>query len=115
MGFWVPLSRLTFNAYLVHPIVLTVIFGSIRQPIQYNDVTQAVYAIAAVVLSYGFAAVVAAFIEFPLSNVEATVFKILGFGARESVRQTAPATEPQLPPKEPKHVAMANSSEIQNS
>ena len=113
MGFWVPLSRLTFNAYLVHPIVLSVLFGSTRQPLLYNDVTMAVYAVAAVVLSYGAAAVVAAFVEFPLSNVEAAVFKMLGFGARESVRQSAQATESRLPPKEP--VVMSRSTEMPNS
>ena len=91
MGFWVPLSRLTFNAYLVHPIVLTVMFISGHESMQYTDVTLVVYATAAVVLSYGFAAVVAAFVEFPLSNVEAAVFKILGFSSRESTRRITQA------------------------
>ena len=92
MSFWVPLSRLTFTAYLVHPIVLTVIFSSAREPLHYSDVVMAVYAVSAVVLSYGAAMVVAAFVEFPLSNVEATIFKILGFGSRESTRQATEAS-----------------------
>ena len=91
MGFWVPLSRLTFIAYLVHPTILTVILSSSHEPVLITDITMAVYAIAAVVLSYGFAAVVAAFVEFPLSNVEATVFKILGFSSRESTRRITQA------------------------
>ena len=66
-------------------------FMSIHEPVQYTDVTMAVYAVAAVVLSYGFAAVVAVFVEFPLSNVEATVFKILGFSSRESTRRITQA------------------------
>ena len=95
MGFWVPLSRLTFTAYLVHPIVLTVIFTSVHEPVLYTDITMAVYAVSGVVLSYGVAAVVAAFVEFPLSNVEAAIFKILGFGSRESTRRI---TQAQTPP-----------------
>ena len=96
MSFWVPLSRLTFTAYLVHPIILTVIFSSAREPLHYTDVVMAVYAVSVVVLSYGAAMVVAAFVEFPISNVEATVFKILGFGSRESTRQ---ATEAHVFPR----------------
>ena len=95
MSFWVPLSRLTFNAYLIHPIILIVIFGSIREPFYYTDVVMAVYAVSAVVLSYGAAMVVATFVEFPLSNVEMTVFKILGLGSRESARQATQAQEPR--------------------
>ena len=112
MNFWVPLSRLTFNAYLVHPIILTVIFSSVREPLHYTDITMAVYAIAAVVLSYSVAGVVAAFVEFPLSNIEATVFKLLGFGSRESTRQATEVAETQVPPKEP--VFMSKSCEMPN-
>ena len=47
----------------------------------------AVYSVAAVVLSYGVAGVIAAFVEFPLSNVETGIFKVVGLGVRESTRQ----------------------------
>ncbi len=87
MKLWIPLSRLTFNAYLVHEIVLTVIFGNLRTPFYYTDITVSVYTIAAAVLSFGAAGIVAVFIEFPLGTVEATVFKMLGLSARESTRQ----------------------------
>ena len=91
MKIWVPLSRLTFTAYLVHPIVLTVIYGCLRSPFYYMDITMAAYAVAAVGLSYGAAAVVAVFVEFPLSNLEAALFKLVGLGVRESTRRV---TEP---------------------
>ena len=87
MKFWIPLSRLTFTAYLVHPIVLSVVFGSAREPVHYTDITLAVYAVGAVTLSYGAAAIVAVCVEFPLANVEAAFFKAVGLGARESMRQ----------------------------
>ena len=87
MKFWIPLSRLTFTAYLVHPIVLSVVFSSAREPVHYTDITLAVYAVGAVALSYGAATIVAVCVEFPLANVEAALFKAVGFGARESMRQ----------------------------
>lgn len=85
--FWVPLSRLTFNAYLVHEIILEVLFTNLRGPMPYVDTTMAVYCISAVVLAYGAAAIVTIFVEFPLSNVEMAAFKLFGAKARETSRR----------------------------
>ena len=87
MKFWIPLSRLTYTAYLVHPIVLTVVFASQQDTFAYTDYTLAVYAVAMVVLSFGAAGVVAVFVEFPLSNLEMAVFKAVGLRLRESTRR----------------------------
>ena len=81
-GFWVPLSRLTFLAYLVHPIVLFSVIGSLRGPLHFTDVTVAVYMIASVVLSYATAALFAVVVEFPLSNLEMAIFDLLGIAPR---------------------------------
>ena len=86
LGFWVPLSRLTFMAYLVHEIVLTVVFGSQRAPTHYNDIVLAVFAVGNTVLAFGAAFVLAVFVEFPLGNLEMAVFKLLGVSRRESAR-----------------------------
>ena len=110
MKFWIPLSRLTYTAYLIHPIILTVIFSSLRDPFTYTEYTLAVYAVAMVVLSFGAAGVVAAFVEFPLSNLEMAVFKALGLKLRESTRRVSIApketaiesrTDTPLPPSPP--------------
>ena len=95
MKFWIPLSRLTFTAYLVHPVVLAVIFGTARKPFHYADIPLAVYAVGDVVLSYGAAAIVAACVEFPLANIEVAFFKVIGLEVRESTRQgtVAPAVK----------------------
>jgi len=37
-GFWIPLSRLTYCAYLVHPIVIIVLLGSFETAQAYSDV-----------------------------------------------------------------------------
>ena len=57
MPFWIPLSRLTYTAYLVHPIVLTIIVGSQRDTIYYTDITIAVYIVGCTVISYAVAAI----------------------------------------------------------
>ena len=36
--FWIPLSRLTYCAYLVHPIVLITYLGSLQTNHNYSDV-----------------------------------------------------------------------------
>jgi peptidoglycan/LPS O-acetylase OafA/YrhL len=86
MKFWIPLSRLTYTAYLIHPMLLTVIFGTLREPFTYTDYMLVVFAVAMVVLSFGAAGVVAVFVEFPLSNLEMAVFKAVGLKPRESAR-----------------------------
>jgi peptidoglycan/LPS O-acetylase OafA/YrhL len=86
MKFWIPLSRLCYTAYLVHPIVLTVAISTIRGTVGYTDNIIAVFAVAMVVLSFGAAGVVAVFVEFPLSNLEMAVFKAVGLKPRESAR-----------------------------
>ena len=87
MPFWIPLSRLTYTAYLVHPIVLFAVLLSERDTFYYTDVTIAVYIAGTTVLSYGAAALVSTFVEFPVANLEMAVFKALGVGLRESSRR----------------------------
>ena len=86
MKFWIPLSRISYNAYLIHPLILTVIFGSERKLIYYQDYNLAVYAIGIIVLSFGAATVVSVFVEFPIGNLEQAVFKLVGLGRQESAR-----------------------------
>ena len=86
MNFWIPLSRLTYSVSLVHPIVLEVVLGSVRQVPMFEDINLVIYTISVVVLSYGAAGVLAALVEFPLANVETLAFKLLGIHREESVR-----------------------------
>ena len=86
MKFWIPLSRVSYNAYLIHPLILTVIFGSERKPIYYKDYNLAVYAIGIIILSFAAAAVVSVFVEFPIGNLEQVLFKLVGLGRQESAR-----------------------------
>ncbi len=87
MKMWTPLARMTYNAYLVHPIVLSVVYGQLQKSFHYTDVTISVFAVSFVVISYGIAAVVCVLVEFPLANIESLVFKLVGVRGRESLRQ----------------------------
>ena len=80
---WIPLSRLTFMAYLAHPIVLTVIYGTLRFRFIYTDIFLIILVVATIVLSYSLAFVLAAFVEYPLANVESAVYKFAGVQRRK--------------------------------
>jgi peptidoglycan/LPS O-acetylase OafA/YrhL len=87
ISIWTPLSRMTFNAYLVHPLILTIIFGQLEKPVHYTDVTLATFCVAFVVFSYAVAAALCVFVEFPLGSIEMLLFKLAGLGGRETQRQ----------------------------
>ena len=84
MKIWTPLARMTFSAYLVHPILLTVVYGQLQTSMHYTDITVATYAVAFVVLSYGVAALICLLVEFPLGSVETLVFKCFGSEGRNN-------------------------------
>ena len=86
LSFWIPLSRLSYNAYLLHPFLLIVIFGSERKATNYQDYNLLVYSVGMVVLSYGASAVISVFVEFPIGNLEQILFKMAGLGRHESAR-----------------------------
>ena len=83
MKMWIPLSRMTFNAYLMHPIVMSVIYGQLQTVVHYTDITMATYMVAFVVFSYASAAIVCVVVEFPLGTIEMMLFKLVGM-ARDS-------------------------------
>ena len=84
---WTPLSRMTLNAYLFHPVVIFVVYGQLQTIVHLTDITMSVYALAFVVLSYASAAVFCICIEFPLGTIEILLFKLIGIGGRDSQRQ----------------------------
>jgi len=87
MKMWIPLARITYNAYLVHPVVLTVVYGQLQTPLHYTDVSIASYAVAFVTLSYAAAGMVCIVVEFPLGTIETKIFDLFGSMRRESLRQ----------------------------
>ena len=88
MKIWTPLARMTYNAYLVHPVVLTVLYAQMQKSIHVTDLTMAILAVAFVVLSYAIGGVVCLVVEFPLGSVELLLFKMVGLEYRESLRRS---------------------------
>ena len=82
MKIWTPLSRMTFSAYLVHPVVITVLFRQMQKTIHLTDLTMATLIVGFVVISYAVAGVVCVMVEFPLGSVEMLLFKMLGLEGR---------------------------------
>ena len=68
--FWAPLGRLTYAAYLVHPMVIFGYYFNGVAPIQFTDLTLIYIFIANLVLSYGIAYVVSMVIETPMMIIE---------------------------------------------
>ena len=83
---WTPLAGMTLNAYLVHPVVLTVILGQLQKSVHVTDFTMATFTVAFVVLSYAVAGVLCLVVEFPLASVEMLLFKQFGLESRQSQR-----------------------------
>lgn len=101
MKIWTPLSRMTLNAYLFHPVLIFVVYGQLQTTVHLTDVTMSVYAVAFVVLSYAVATVLCLSVELPLGSVEILFFKLIGVGGRMSQRQgTANASKDHKEEKE---------------
>ena len=82
-GFWVPPSRLTFMAYLSHPIVLTLMYSTMQYRFIYKDYVLVSLIISAIVMSYGLALMLAVAVEYPLANVETALYKFIGVKRRK--------------------------------
>ncbi|CAL1277771.1 unnamed protein product [Larinioides sclopetarius] len=66
----IPLSRLTYCAYLVHPVVMTAYFGSIRALIEFNHINVIMLYLGILFLSYVAALVTSILFESPVIRLE---------------------------------------------
>ncbi|XP_066267576.1 nose resistant to fluoxetine protein 6-like [Branchiostoma lanceolatum] len=71
---WVPLSRLTYCAYLIHMLVLNAVYLTREVPIHYSTFTMIYFFLGNVTLSYGLAFLVSVAVEAPLMGLEKVVF-----------------------------------------
>ncbi|KAK3584300.1 hypothetical protein CHS0354_013252 [Potamilus streckersoni] len=67
---WAPLGRLTFAAYLVHPIMLYFFYLNFRLPIHFTDLTMIYYYMANLMAAYTVAFVVSMMVEAPMLQLE---------------------------------------------
>ncbi|XP_053395797.1 nose resistant to fluoxetine protein 6-like [Mercenaria mercenaria] len=68
--FWAPLGRLTYAAYLVHPIIIYTYYFSMFQPLHFSDLTMVYLFIANLVMSYLVAFIVSMLVEAPMIQLE---------------------------------------------
>ncbi|XP_060069287.1 nose resistant to fluoxetine protein 6-like [Ylistrum balloti] len=74
-GGFVPLSRLTYCAYLVHPILQSLVYLSLRQQFRMSDLTMITYFLAFLMMAYAVAFVVSLAFESPMMGLEKAIFK----------------------------------------
>uniref|UniRef100_A0A0M3JDZ6 Nose resistant to fluoxetine protein 6 n=1 Tax=Anisakis simplex TaxID=6269 RepID=A0A0M3JDZ6_ANISI len=94
---WIPLSRITFCAYLIHPILLQIYNLSRPHPFHFTTVYQMFYLFAvAVTMAYFVGFLLSLAVEVPISNVETlainTVTGKIG-GRPKSAAQYPPISE----------------------
>ncbi|GIY20664.1 nose resistant to fluoxetine protein 6 [Caerostris extrusa] len=66
----IPLSRLTYCAYLVHPIVEILYFASVKQLIHFQHITLVIYFLGFLFVSYAAALVTSLLFESPVIRLE---------------------------------------------
>jgi peptidoglycan/LPS O-acetylase OafA/YrhL len=71
---WVPLSRLTYACYLLHPFVLEVFFSSLLPPLNFSEYQFNYFLLGTLVVSYGCASLLFLSIEVPFAMLEQLFF-----------------------------------------
>ncbi|XP_078686671.1 nose resistant to fluoxetine protein 6-like [Branchiostoma floridae x Branchiostoma belcheri] len=71
---WVPLSRLTYCAYLVHLLVMYAVYLTREVPVHYSMFTMIYFFLGHLTLSYGVAFLVSVAVEAPLLGLEKIIF-----------------------------------------
>jgi peptidoglycan/LPS O-acetylase OafA/YrhL len=76
-SFWTPLARLTFGAYLIHPVFLAYFVASITTQLRYSFGNWMMWSCYAVIVSYGLSFISFLVLEKPLMNLEMLVIRLL--------------------------------------
>ncbi|XP_064616949.1 nose resistant to fluoxetine protein 6-like [Liolophura sinensis] len=72
---WAPLGRLTYCAYLFHPLVLFCYYGNKRKTVHYTDIELSTVFVGNLTLSYAVAFLVSMIVEALMLSLEKLVFK----------------------------------------
>ncbi len=77
-GYREPLSRLSFGAYLVHPIIIIGVYSTFRAPLSYTVPTLTLFAAGMWTLAHAGALVLYVVVEKPFMNLEMLLWRRLG-------------------------------------
>eukprot|EP00794_Sanderia_malayensis_P018808 gene18808-20704_t len=72
---FIPFSRLTYGAYLIHPMTILVYYGSMQSTRTYSDLTTAFDFVSISAISYAAAFILSICVEYPVMNLEKKIFK----------------------------------------
>ncbi|KAK3607208.1 hypothetical protein CHS0354_031705 [Potamilus streckersoni] len=72
---YVPLGRLTYCAYLIHPIVMYLYYYSLRTTIVFNDLNISYLFVSHLVFAYAAAFILSLVFESPMMGLEKVLFK----------------------------------------
>ncbi|XP_065887197.1 nose resistant to fluoxetine protein 6-like [Dysidea avara] len=80
---WEPPVKLSYSVYLVHPMIMSLVLGTLQSSLVMTGTLMLVLLAATLIISYGVSAVVVLFVEFPLTNVVSMCFRLAGMEARD--------------------------------
>jgi len=67
--FWTPLAKISYPTYLIHPVLLEVLYGNIWEPHTYRPVELAIRICGVVTLSFAVGCLIFLFVESPISSL----------------------------------------------
>jgi len=71
--FWTPMARLSYGAYLLHPVVMITFYASTRVALSWDIWSISVYFCGFIVLTYAVSLVLWLLVEKPFSNLETVI------------------------------------------
>jgi peptidoglycan/LPS O-acetylase OafA/YrhL len=74
---WFPLSRLTYSAYLLHPVILLLYIGSLKDLVFIDNLHTAYFFVGITGLSYACAAVLSLCVEYPMAALEKAILQTI--------------------------------------
>jgi len=86
---WQPFARLTYGAYLLHPMVMNYYLYTRTTLIRYSALELAYQFVANTVFSYALAALLFVVIEYPVGRLEKTALRAVGCARQPSVPKLA--------------------------
>lgn len=74
LAIWEPLGKLTYGAYLIHPIITRIYYYQKVQLFHFDPIEQAMYFVAVTVITYATAALLHIMVELPFANLNKIIF-----------------------------------------
>lgn len=71
----IPLSRLTFLLYMIHPLIQIVVYANVREGFQAENYPAVFFFFSVLISGYGLAAILCMFLESPFINLGRIIFE----------------------------------------